>query len=94
MGAHEFIEKIAAMSEAIGWQAGVGASETAGQIISYLAANPDDFDTVMAGSILDLKPDWYERGCLTWMGMNGQIVHPSHVRRARLIKRMERGEPA
>jgi hypothetical protein len=94
MTAREFIEKIAAMSEAIGWQAGVGASETAGMIVSYLAANPDDFDTVMTGGILDLPPGWHEFGRLSWMGMNGQVVRPEQVRRARMIKLMEQGKPA
>lgn len=89
----QFIEKLADMAEAIGWQAGVGGSETAGQIVSYLAANPGDFDKVMAGGILDLRPDWYAHGRLTWMGTNGQIVHPETARRARVIKQMERGLP-
>lgn len=70
---------IAKMASAIGWQAGVGAMETAGQIVSYIAANPEHAATLMDGGIIDL-PDFMGGGCLSWHGMNGQIVHPGQYR--------------
>lgn len=38
--AWELLAKIASVSEAIGWQAGVGATETAGMIVSHLYEDP------------------------------------------------------
>lgn len=88
LSAREFIAKLADMAEAVGWQAGVGGSETAGQIVSYLAAHPDDLEKIMAGGIMDLPDNWWRHGRLTWHGRNGDIVHPEAARRAAVVRGM------
>jgi len=79
------IARIAEISEAVGWQADVGGSETAGQIISYLAAHPEQIETLLQGGILALPLDWFENGKLTWQAMNGRIMHPRDARLARTV---------
>lgn len=77
MTPHETIERIAAAARAIGFQAGVGGMETAGSIVSFLAANPQHIDSFMAGgSVLDWAPNWHNAGCLTWHGADGRIHQP------------------
>lgn len=91
--AAETIAYIAKVSEEIAWQAGVGGMETAGSIVSYLAANPDKIDEFLAGgSVLDWPFAWHAQGKLTWHGMDGKIHDPATVRRHDLIKKMEKGE--
>lgn len=88
MDAQEVIEHIARVAAAIGWQANVGAMETAGSIISYLAEHPEHTADFMAGktSVLDWPVGWHERGCLTWQGMNGWVVAPEYARHARIVR--------
>lgn len=67
--ASEVITRIADAARAVGFQAGVGAMETAGSIVSFLAANPHRIPDFMAGgSILDWPFNWHCAGCLTWQG--------------------------
>lgn len=82
----KFISHVAEASRILGEHAGVGGSETAGQIISYLAVNPDQLDAFMTGGTFAWPRDWFENGCLTWHAANGKIVHPSEVRAARAAK--------
>lgn len=86
------IAHIAKVSEAIGWQAGVGGMETAGSIVSYLDSHPEQIDGFLSGktSIFDWPPSWHEQGRLTWHGQNGSVVHPEYARQARVIRNMER----
>lgn len=81
------IEHIAAASEAMAWQAGVGGRETAGAIISYLALKPEHIEPFLNGGISELPSEWMDGGRLTWHGMNGKIVHPTEVREARAARR-------
>jgi len=86
------IARIAEVSAAVAWQAGVGGMETAGSIISYLAKHPEHIDAFMAGgSVLDWPIGWHEHGELSWHGADGKIYQPEDVRRHRLIKQMEKG---
>lgn len=82
------IEHIAAASEAMAWQAGVGGRETAGAIISYLALKPEHIEPFLTGGIMELPSEWMDGGRLTWHGMNGRIVHPDEVRAARGARRI------
>ncbi len=71
---------LANVAAGVSHQAGVGGIETAGQFVSFLAANPDraaDFvaDLIMIEDVFDPS-----RGCLSWHAVNGRIVHPSDMR--------------
>ena len=93
MSAKETIAFIADYADTFAQFAGVGGMETAGSIISFLAANPEHIDDFLSGktSAVDWPVGWHEQGCLTWHGQNGKIYSPADVRRHRLIKQMERG---
>lgn len=76
------VKRIAQVASEVAAQAGVGASETAGLIVSVLAANPEQTERFMSeGSELfidgTIRP---ENGCLTHMAMNGQVVSPTRLR--------------
>ena len=76
------IEYIAKVSRAIGIQANVGAMETAGSIVSFLAANPHYLDDFLAGgSVLDWPINWHGAGVLSWQGMDGKIHWPGEKER-------------
>lgn len=91
--AHLTIERIAKLAEAFAAQAGIGGTETAGLIISYLAEHPEDIEPCLRFGVLELPDGWHERGRLTWHGQNGKIVKPAQARRALIIKRLQRQQP-
>lgn len=76
------IDRIAEVSTVVGWQAGVGASELAGQIVSCLYANPEQITRFMAeGSELFVDGRFNpENGSLTYLAMNGNITSPAVLR--------------
>lgn len=83
----EVIRRIAEVANAIGWQAAVGASETAGTIISVLAANPDLIDRFMAegaGVFID-GPIMLDaaNGCLSYYAQTGEVLTPTELHRRR-----------
>jgi ribosomal protein L37AE/L43A len=85
----EVIKRIAEIANAIGWQAAVGASETAGTIISVLAANPQIIDRFIAdgaGAFIDgpIALD-AANGCLTYYAQTGEILSPSELHKRRGI---------
>lgn len=84
------IQRIADIAEAFAEQAGVGGTETAGLIISYLAEHPRDVEPCLRFGTFELPHGWPEFGRLTWLGANGKIVRPEVARRARVIKNLER----
>lgn len=88
--AQEVLERIAKAADALAFQAGVGAMETAGGLLGYLVDHPRDLEPFMNGGLGELPEDWYQQHSLTWMAMNGKVVHPAEARRARTIKKMER----
>jgi hypothetical protein len=81
-GNKELIEKIAQVSVAVGFQAGEPAMEIAGQIVSVLAANPENIDRFMVeGAELFLDGTLnHENGSLTYRAINGSILSPSVLR--------------
>lgn len=84
------IQWIAEVAEAIGWQAGVGASETAGMIVSCLAARPELVHRFLkdgSGLLVDgeIGPD---HGCLTFHRMDGKVTTPKELRMARQARKM------
>jgi hypothetical protein len=87
--AREFIEHLVKVSEAVGWQAGVGGLETAGGIVSYLAEHPGDLEPFMIGGYFELPSGHHEHGKLSWHGMNGKIVFPEFARRARIVNKLK-----
>jgi hypothetical protein len=89
----DVIAHLATVAHNIGWQAGVGAVETAGALVSHLAARPELIDQFFAGTLsaIDLEIASCELGCLSWHGMDGKVHHPEDVRRDRIIKQLERG---
>lgn len=91
--AEDFLAKVATLADDFGWQAGVGGMETAGALISYLARFPEKLPAFMADNfdlIGDFPPDWCVQGCLTWHARDGKVMRPEFVRRAKIIKDMER----
>lgn len=80
--APKVVQCIAEVAAAVGWQANVGASETAGLIVSVLAANPEQIGRFMEeGSELFIDGTMRaENGCLSHRAINGQIVEPTKLR--------------
>lgn len=76
--AQRVIQRIADVARIVGIQAGVGAMETAGAFVSFLAANPTLIPSFLsgAGGVVDWPADWHRAGCLSWQGMDGRIHWP------------------
>lgn len=79
----DLIRRIAEVASAVGWQANVGASEIAGQIVSCLYANPEHIDRFMReGTELFIDGTFDPaNGSLNYMAINGAITSPSVLRR-------------
>lgn len=79
----EVIRKIASVSVAVGFQAGVPGSDVAGMIVSFLYANPEHVERFMReGSELfvdgTIRP---AHGSLTYLAANGEVLDPAELRR-------------
>ena len=73
----ETILHIAKVARIIAAQAGVGAMETAGSIVSYLAMHPEQVPAFMdSPNVFDWPVNWHSLGCLSWHGMDGKIHAP------------------
>lgn len=86
----DVIAHIGQVAEAIGWQAGVGASETADMIVSCLLARPELISRFLeegSGLLVDgeIGP---EKGCLTFHRIDGKVTTPEELRMARDARRM------
>lgn len=70
------IIKIAQIAVAWGWGAGEPASEIAGGIVSYLAANPAEIESFLQNPSYEqsIAACRAENGCLTWRAMTGEIM--------------------
>jgi hypothetical protein len=79
------INKIAEVSQVVGFQAGIGATEFAGQIVSVLFAKPELIpDFLERGSAMVVDGDFHtENGALTYVAANGEIMSPSDLRKAK-----------
>lgn len=78
----ETIRKIASVSVAVGFQAGVPASDVAGLIVSFLYANPEHVERFMReGSELfvdgTIRP---ASGGLNYRAANGDVLSPADLR--------------
>lgn len=78
----ELIDRIAEVSNAVAFQAGVGAMELAGQIVSVLYANPEHIRRFMEeGTELFIDGTFdMKNGSLSYMAQNGRITSPSALR--------------
>ena len=79
----ETIRKIAEVSAAIAQQAGVSGMETAGALVSVLAAHPEKISGFLSGELDIVSDDALlqpSMGCLTWLAQNGKIVSPADMR--------------
>lgn len=84
----EFLNRVAEVSAAFADAAGVGGVETAGQIISCLAASPENLDRFMvdgAELILD-GTIGIGLGGLSWHAADGRVVSPSEYRKRRGVQ--------
>ncbi len=86
----QVIARIGEVAEAVAWQAGVGASETAGMIISCLVAKPELIPRFLKeGSGLlvsgEIGPD---QGCMTFHRADGKVTTPEERRMARDARRL------
>lgn len=92
--AQEVIDQIAACASAMAFQAGVGAMETAGAIVGYLAKNPKDLEPFMVGGVMELPMEFFVEHDLTWHSHGGKIIDPATYRRGRRIAALKRGKAA
>lgn len=81
--AKQLLDRVHEVAAAVSWQAGVGGVETAGFIVSCLAANPEHLDRFMAEGaelVLDgtIAP---ENGGLNYYSSKGALVDPAERRR-------------
>lgn len=86
----QVIGRIAEVADAVAWQAGVGASETAGMIISCLVAKPELIQRFLKeGSEMfvsgEISPD---QGCMTFHRIDGAVTTPEELRMARDARKM------
>lgn len=87
-----FVRHLARVAHAVGWQAGVGASETAGMIVSCLAERPALIERFLkdgAGLIIDGEIA-AEKGCLTFHRQDGTVTTPQELRMSIDVMKMKR----
>lgn len=94
MSPEQVILRLAELTEAFAWQAGVGGMETAGSMVSYLAEHPEKIGPFLSGrdSMIDWPIGWHEQGRLTWHAQNGKIISPEFARRQRVIVGLSKGK--
>lgn len=87
IAAQYMIREIAIAADTFAGMAGVGGVETAGAIISYLAAHPEKIDLFASDGIcalMDDAPDGprglHAHGCLTWHRKDGTVTTPRDLR--------------
>lgn len=80
----DVIFRIAQVAQAIGAQANVGASETAGLIVSVLYEHPDWIEAFMrdgTGAFIDMGYS-ADKGALTFHRKDGKVTTPRELRLA------------
>lgn len=87
------IREIAVASDTLASMAGVGGVETAGAVISYLAAHPEKIDLFMqrgVSGLMDDAPggprDLHAQGCLTWHRKDGKVTTPQDLRISLIVR--------
>jgi hypothetical protein len=83
--ASDFIAKITGIAASVQSGAGVGGLETAGVIVSYLAAHPAALDDFMARGLDAFPEQPWLHGQFGWTNIKGDLQLPDHARRARTI---------
>lgn len=91
MTPEQVIARIAEVANTVGWQAGIGGSETAGMIVSCLAKRPELIERFLKeGSELIIEGEiGPENGCLTFHRKDGKVTTPEQLRISRTVKRLE-----
>lgn len=85
----DVIDRIAEVSEGAAWQAGVGACEMAGMIVSVLSEHPDIIGPFLedgTGTLIDCDLMRWEYGRLTFMGQDGKVHTPDELLEQRRAK--------
>lgn len=79
----DFLNKVATVAHQVGFHAGVGGMELAGQIISCLHAQPEQIDRFMAeGAELFLDGTFeVAKGSLTYQSIGNGLQSPTETRR-------------
>lgn len=93
-GILDFIHELAVASDTFAGMAGVGGIETAGSLISYLAAHPEKIDLFMQQGIFGLMDgapggprDLHAQGCLTWHRKgDGKVTTPQELRIGLIVR--------
>lgn len=88
--AQEVIERIAMCADRLAGLAGVGAMETAGAILGYLAKYPKDLEPFMVGGTSELPRDFILQQDLTRLNDQGEVIDPEHARRQIQINAMKK----
>ncbi|MBJ6722468.1 hypothetical protein I2750_19905, partial [Bacillus sp. PR5] len=91
--AEETIQKIAEVADAVGFGAGEPATEIAGHLVSFLAAQPVHIDRFMReGQELMIDGTFtFDQGNLTYRAQDGTIRHPEELRAAKAAKETANG---
>jgi hypothetical protein len=89
MKPEDVIAKIAAYCSDFAWMAGVGGVETAGAVVSYLAAHPEHTQVFLFGGVSALMDtcddarEFFSQGCLTFhRQIDGKVTTPEELRAA------------
>lgn len=86
MTVDEFVPYLARWAQNFAGMAGVGGMETAGTVISYLAAHPESIPAFIEHGLVGLPDDpheWIFGGNLSWQGRDGKVYDPAWVRARR-----------
>lgn len=83
--AEDIIMKLAEVADAVGFAAGEPATEIAGHLVSFLAAQPVHIDRFMReGQELMIDGTFtFDQGNLTYRALDGIIRHPDELRAAK-----------
>lgn len=86
-GAQAVIDRIAEIASIVSAQAGVGGSETAGHIVSYLSAHPEATERLWDdGFFFDLPDKFWMHGKLSWHRADGGVITPKQARMATIVR--------
>lgn len=87
MSSEQTIKRIADVAEVVAMQAGVGACELAGAIVSYLSAHPEMTGDFMAHGIMALPADLWAEGRLTFhRRLDGKVTTPQQLRISKTVR--------